>query len=203
MTLWYIARAAGLMAMVVLSLSTALGAWTSGIRAGRNGRALSRKFTLQRVHLAAALTGLTLIVVHVLALVLDSQSGIWARAAIIPMTSAYRPIAVTAGVLALYTLVLVASVGAARGRLARSPRAARKWRMTHALAYVAWALAIGHGIFSGTDATSSWVVLLYAGCVAMVLGALSRRLRSEDEHDQTPLARARRANRSVTSGGIR
>jgi sulfoxide reductase heme-binding subunit YedZ len=203
MTLWYLARGAGLTAMLVLSIATALGAWSSSSKARRDGPALSRRFTLQRAHLAAAVTGLSLVVVHVLALVLDSASGVWAGAAIIPMTSGYRPFAVTLGVVALYLLVLVAVTGAMRGRLAASSFAARTWRMVHASAYGAWALAVGHGIFAGTDSSSGPVIILDVMCVAMVVGALSWRLRAEDAHDEAPLSRSRRTSRSLSSGGVR
>jgi sulfoxide reductase heme-binding subunit YedZ len=203
MSLWYLARGAGLIAVLMLSISTALGAWTSGRRPGGEGEVQARRFTLQRIHLAAAFTGLLLLVVHVLAIVLDSASGVWAGAAIIPMTSAYRPVAISLGVLAMYALVLVATIGAARGRMAASPLAARAWRMTHAVAYGAWALAVAHGIFAGSDATSRWVLVLNAVCVAMVVGALGRRLRSEDAHQRSPLVRSRRMQRSLAAGRVR
>lgn len=204
MTLWYLARAAGLMALVALSVATAIGAWTSGAPR-RNGQKApgGRHFLLQRLHLSAALTGLLLLVVHVVALVADAQSGISVSAAFIPMASAYRPLAVTAGVVTLYTMVFAAIVGASRGRLTVSAWAARRWRVLHGVAYLGWALAVVHGIFSGTDTVAGYVPVVYTSCVAVVLAAVSRRLRSQDDYEESTLSRSRRSSRELTTGASR
>jgi sulfoxide reductase heme-binding subunit YedZ len=203
MTLWYLARSAGLTAFAALSLATALGAWTSGEPRPGGASALSRRFLLQRVHLAAAVTGLALLVVHVAALIADAKSGVSASALVVPLAAAYRPVAVAVGALAMYAVVLVAVFGAARGRLAASAVASRRWRATHALAYVAWALALAHGLFAGTDTLSGKVPFLYAGCISLVAAAVSGRLWSEARHEERTLSTLRRRNRELTSGGVR
>jgi hypothetical protein len=48
----------------------------------------------------------------------------------------------------------------------------RAWRMTHWLAYASWPFALVHGLGTGTDTKAHWMLLLTAGCVAMVLGAV-------------------------------
>ena len=199
--LWYLARAAGITALIALSLATAMGAWSSG--SVRRPSQLSRRVVFERVHRGAAVTGLGLLVVHVLSLVLDGQSGISATATAIPLASEYRPIAVALGVLAMYTVVFAAAIGAARGRMAASPGAARRWRGLHALAYLGWVLAIAHGVLAGTDAMSDPVLLVDAVCVLLVVGAWARRSRSEQSHEASPLSVARRQPPEVNSGAAR
>jgi len=201
MFLWYLARAAGITALIALSLATAMGAWSSG--AARRPTAVNRRVIFERVHRAAAVTGLGLLVVHVLSLVLDGKSGISAAATVIPMASGYRPFAVTLGVLAMYAVVFAAAVGAARGRMAASPAAARSWRALHATAYLGWLMAIGHGVLAGTDAGADPVLLIDLVCVLLVVGAWTRRWKSEQDHDSGSLATARRQARDVSSEVVR
>jgi sulfoxide reductase heme-binding subunit YedZ len=202
MTLWYIARAAGIAALIALTISVALGA--SGASSSTRTRAgIARRFTLQRIHLAAALTAVGLLVVHLLSLALDAHTGMSTSALVLPMASAYRPVAVSLGVLAMYTVVLVALTGAARGRLAGSPRAARRWRSVHAFAYLGWTLAIGHGVFAGTDTGRGPMPLVYAACITTVAAAVAVRLRREDMSASAPLAVRRQRIKELVSAARR
>lgn len=196
--LWYLARAAGITALIALTLATAMGAWTSG-SVRRSGQ-LPRRVVFERVHRGAAVTGLGLLAVHVLSLVLDDQSGISAAATVTPLASGYRPLAVALGVVAMYALVFAAAIGAARGRMAVSPAATRHWRGLHAVAYLGWVLAIGHGVLAGTDAMSEPVLFVDAVCVLLVVGAWARRSRSEQGHEASTLTVARRQPPDVNSG---
>ncbi len=116
MTLWYLARAAGLSALIALSMATVLGALASV-----PGSALGRRVIVQYLHRAAAVVGLVILVGHITALVLDGKSGISLASVAIPFTSSYRPLAVGLGTIALYLFVLVSVMGAARGRMTTSP----------------------------------------------------------------------------------
>ena len=74
MTLWYIARASGIVALVAFTMATTLGALTS-VRPAERGRAANeRRILAQYAHRSAAVTGLTLAAVHVTAIVLDTQA---------------------------------------------------------------------------------------------------------------------------------
>ncbi|HSS68381.1 MAG TPA: hypothetical protein VLK34_07505 [Nocardioidaceae bacterium] len=201
MTLWYIARAAGVMALLALTLTTALGAGGAS-RPSRTQAAVARRFALQRIHIAAAVTALGLLVTHLAALVLDTHSGIAATAIVVPMAAAYRPIAVSLGVLAMYTVVVVALVGATRGRVASSAWAARQWRGVHALSYLGWAVAIAHGAFAGTDTLRGPMPLVYGGCVAVVASAAAARLWRESARTRLPLPTGRRRIRESTAGPL-
>ncbi len=52
----------------------------------------------------------------------------------------------------------------------------RVWRRAHYLNLAVWALALVHGLTAGTDATSLWALLLYAGSAWLVLALLLYRV---------------------------
>jgi sulfoxide reductase heme-binding subunit YedZ len=95
---------------------------------------------------------------------------------VVPLTSSYRPVAVALGTLAAYLFVLVALLGAARGRLAASPGATAAWRGLHASAYLAWGMGVLHGFLAGTDSGQTWVRTLDVLVIGLVLGALLARV---------------------------
>jgi predicted ferric reductase len=171
MTLWYTARGAGLAALIVLTLSTSLGALTS-IKV----RSPAARVVSQYVHRTAAGFGLGLIVVHVAAVLADAQAGVGVAGALVPFASSYRPNAVALGSIAAYLVVLVGALGLSRGRLAASARGVRAWRAIHTLAYGAWGLAMLHGLTAGTDSARPWVRTLWVLCLFAVLASVAVRL---------------------------
>ncbi|HYZ78835.1 MAG TPA: hypothetical protein VE596_15830 [Gaiellaceae bacterium] len=50
------------------------------------------------------------------------------------------------------------------------------WHRTHYLEFAVWALALVHGIASGTDSGMPWVVLLHGVAAASVAGLLVWRM---------------------------
>jgi predicted ferric reductase len=171
MTLWMTARGAGLAALVLLTVSTALGAL--GTRRTQNP---ANRVVLQYVHRTAGALGIGVLIVHIVTIIADSYANVGVTGAVIPFTAGYRATWVGLGTIAMYCLLLVAGFGFARGRLAASPVGARIWRVTHALAYGAWGLAMVHGYFSGTDSSVGWVIGLYLICLAAVAGCVWARL---------------------------
>lgn len=188
MTLWYLIRAAGLAALVLLSLATALGALGSA----RFGRP-DRRVIMQYLHRAAALLGLSLLAVHITAMLLDAKSGITVRAVVIPLASQYRPVAVALGTTAAYLFVVVALFGLLRGRMAGSERGTASWRAIHVVSYAAWALGVAHGFLAGEDSGHTWVRGIDVAVIAGVLLALATRLtRTRQRHGHRLVAAALR-----------
>jgi sulfoxide reductase heme-binding subunit YedZ len=171
MMLWFTARGAGLSALVLLSFSTCLGALMT-----RPGSA-SGRVVWHYVHRVSASLGLGVLALHVATILADPYAKVGWRAALIPFTAQYRPTWVGLGTLAVYTFVLVAAVGAARGRFAATPRGAATWRILHSLAYVGWAMAMWHGFLSGTDSSVPWVRALYIASAVAVVASVAVRLR--------------------------
>jgi predicted ferric reductase len=170
MTIWLTARGAGLSALVLLTLSTSIGALVS-VRT----RPMTR-VVVQYVHRVAASLGLGVLVLHIGTILADSYAHVGVIGAIVPFTSGYRASWVGLGTIAAYTFLLVATLGFARGRIASSRRGAAVWRALHGTAYVGWGLAMVHGLTSGTDASVGWVRVLYLLCGSAVLGSIAARL---------------------------
>jgi len=188
MTLWMTARGAGLAALVLLTISTCLGALGA-----RKTTSTGNRVVLQYIHRTAASLGIGVLLLHIVTIVADSYANVGVTGAVIPFTAGYRATWVGLGTIAMYCLVLVAGLGFARGRLAGSPTGARIWRATHLLAYGAWALAIVHGFMAGTDSDVAWVVVLYLICLISVATCVWIRVagladREEPMRELTPTA---------------
>lgn len=169
MLIWYLARGAGIAAFLAFSVATGVGAYS----ARRSGDAATR-VVWQYVHRAAALSGVVLILLHVITLLADSYAGV-GPGGLLPFGSAYKPFAVTLGVLSLYAIAAVAVTGMLRSRMASSPGSARLWRRIHLLAYAAWPLAAAHFLLAGTDSLQWWsLATLAAGTAAVVAGVAMR-----------------------------
>src|SRR5579875_1311992 len=170
MTTWYIARGAGLAALVLLSATTCLGALMS-----RRGAAGPR-IVLHYVHRVTASLGLAVLALHLGMILADSYAGVGWLGALVPFRSGYRPNWVALGTIAAYLFVFVAAIGFARGRFAASATATRVWRGLHCLAYLGWGAAMLHGLNAGTDGAVPWVRVLYAACAIAVGLAVAMRV---------------------------
>jgi sulfoxide reductase heme-binding subunit YedZ len=189
MTLWYLARAAGEMALVMFSVAASLGALGAGSKQPEG------RLWLQYVHRSAAVTGLALLATHVVAVIADSYVSLSTSVLIWPLGAGYRPFAMLLGVLALYGLVLAAIVGAARGRLARFEGITKRWRSIHIAASIGWLLSVGHSLLAGTDRGTPWMLAITIGCLVAVGTSAAIRMRRRADQVSTPLslARARRS----------
>jgi sulfoxide reductase heme-binding subunit YedZ len=201
MTLWYLARASGIVAMVAFTLATAFGAIASAPRRRSSLGAANRRVLVQYVHRSAAVMGLALVGMHVTTILLDSVANVPLSAVVLPMTSAYRPFAVTLGALTLWSMLAVAGAGALRRQFARGSRSSRLWRSVHVFSYAAWAAMIGHALTAGSDAGTRAMTALVLGCVALVSTAVIIRLFAQGLYHRTPLStiRARLAGAAVTT----
>ena len=164
---WYVDRAAGMTALVLLTASVCLGI-------GLAGRFRSRRwpaFAIEDVHRYLGLLTGTFIVVHALAILLDSYVPYSLTQLLVPGTAPSRTMAVAAGVVSAELLAALAVTNRFRKRLSFA-----FWRKAHYLNFAVWILALGHGIAAGTDSDQQWAVFLYAGCAAAVTGLLAWRL---------------------------
>ena len=122
-----------------------------------------RPAVVAEVHKTLALTGLGALVLHAVALVLDSTVKVSLAALVVPGLVAYRPAAVAAGVVAGWLFVLVTSSFWIRKRIGT-----RVWRRLHWATYALFALATVHGITAGTDTTHPWTYGLYVTALGAV-----------------------------------
>ena len=194
MTLWFLARSAGFVALLAASVTVALGALGSSSRG-------ERRIVAHLVHRSAAVLTLAMLGLHAVLLVTDRFINLSLGGALVPFTAGYRGFALGLGTLAVYGSVVVALTGALRGRTAASPGAVRAWRGVHLSAYAAWVLAMGHGVLAGTDTGTTWGLAAYVGCGALVVGAIAVRLQAARREQRAPLTRARARIPSPTTRG--
>jgi methionine sulfoxide reductase heme-binding subunit len=196
MTLWFIARAAGFVALLAASLTVALGA------AGTSGR-LDHRILAQLVHRSAAVLTLAMLGLHTVLLVVDHYVDVSVGGALVPFTAGYRGYALGLGTLAVYGFLVVAATGALRGRLAASAGATRAWRAVHLSAYAAWGLAMAHGVLAGTDTMRPWALALYGVSAFVVGGAVAGRVVAGLRGRRAALPRARRLATRLPAGAAR
>jgi sulfoxide reductase heme-binding subunit YedZ len=157
---WYLNRATGIVALVLMTLTVVLGAL---VRRQVRLPGLPR-FGVVALHRNVSLIAALLLLTHIVSAVVDSYVSIAPLAAVVPFTSGWRPIAVGLGALAVDLLVLIVLSSLVRGRIP-----VRLWRGIHWTSYLLWPLAFLHGLTAGTDMHAAWVLglaLICAGAVA-------------------------------------
>lgn len=164
-TFWLIARAAGLTAYALLTLSVLAGL----VLKSRPSRRL-RAASVAELHKTLALTSLGALALHGAALVLDTTVRVTPVALLVPGLVAYRPAAVAVGVIGGWLLVLVTASFWLRKRIG-----VRNWRRLHWATYALFVVATVHGIAAGTDSTQPWARDLYLGAVGAVAAATAWR----------------------------
>jgi len=164
---WYLMRGSGLVALVLLSITVALG--VLGVRRAASSR-WPRVLTAG-LHRNASLLALCFLGLHVLTATLDSWVGLGWLGIVVPFRSHYSPLGVGLGVLAGDLLLAVLATSLLRRHLSY-----RAWRSVHWMAWLMWPLAIGHAIGAGTDATAPWAIGIEAASAALVLAAAGWRL---------------------------
>lgn len=164
---WYVARAGGMLAYLLLSSSVVAGLLLSGRARLKHWP----RFAVEDVHRFLGLLAGAFIVIHGGALLVDSFLPFSLGQLLLPGTAPYRPLPVALGVVAAELLAALALTNHYRQRIPY-----RLWRRAHYLNFAAWLLALVHGLTAGTDATTLWALLLYAGSAWTVLALLAYRL---------------------------
>jgi len=157
---WYSSRAAGIVAWVLLSASVIWGLWLSG-RVRPFGVRPAWILDLHRF-----LGGLATIFVgiHVAAILADSYTNFGPTDVLVPFASAWHPLAVAWGVVAMYVLLAVELTSLARRRLPNGV-----WRRIHLAALPLFVLSTIHYLAAGTDASN---VVSIAG-IGVVCGSIA------------------------------
>jgi sulfoxide reductase heme-binding subunit YedZ len=170
--LWLVSRAAGIVALVLLTTTVVLG--TRSIAPTRS--ATWPRWARQALHRDVALLSIAALAVHVGAVVLDNYVDINWYAALVPFASAYRPVWVGLGTIAFDLVLVVIATSLLRVRLG-----VRTWRAVHWLTYAAWPVAVLHYLTTGTDARAPWGVALAVLAVVAVAVAVAVRVRTAAE----------------------
>jgi sulfoxide reductase heme-binding subunit YedZ len=181
---WYLTRASGLVAWIMLTLSVIWGIVLS-TKAFPEQR---RPLWLLAVH--RWLGGLTIwfLAIHLVALVADNYVDFGLADITVPYASNWKPGAVALGVLGAWLLVAIELTSLAMHKLPR-----KVWRVVHLSSYVAFWLASMHAAFAGTDATRGLYQITAAASILAVVWALMYRVAN-----RRAVRRAARALRQST-----
>jgi predicted ferric reductase len=158
--LWYATRAAGIVTLLLLTATTALGLLT----AGRVSTHRWPRFLVIGLHRNISLLALAFLGLHVGTTVIDSYTSIGIQDAVIPFLSGYHRLWLGLGAIASDFLIALSITSALRQRIGH-----RFWRVVHWLGYICWPIAMAHGLGIGTDSGKTWVFFLSVACGAAVL----------------------------------
>jgi hypothetical protein len=154
---WHVARAGGLVAWWLASLSVLWGL-TLSTRLVRTKGAPAWLLDSHRFlgALTVAFTGL-----HIGGIVADDYVEFDAAAILLPFASQWRPGAVAWGVIALHLLIAIEVTSLLMRKIRRS-----LWRAVHFTSFVLFAFATVHAFTAGADADNAlvqWSALVIAG----------------------------------------
>jgi len=160
--MWFLTRSSGLVAMILLSASVALGVVTS---VGWSNVRWPRFVTLG-LHRNISLVAVVILALHIATTVLDGFAPIGWLDAVVPLRSPYRPIWLGLGAVAVDLLLAVTVTSLLRRHISHAV-----WRTVHWTAWAAWPAAVLHGLGTGSDTMNGWAQLVYVACTAIVLAA--------------------------------
>jgi Ferric reductase like transmembrane component len=164
---WYAARAAGVVAYVLLTAVVLVGVTL----AGQLRLKTWPRFAVTDLHRFGSLLVGVFVGLHVLTIALDTYTPFSLTQLAVPFTSSYRPVWVALGIVSAELLLAVAVTNALRERIPY-----RWWRRAHFATFVIWAGATVHGIGAGTDSSAVWLAAIYVVAVASVFAALVWRI---------------------------
>jgi sulfoxide reductase heme-binding subunit YedZ len=159
-TLWYITRAAGVSAYVLLAMVVDLGILRSLAR--QLGERVS--WALDEVHQFLALLAAAFVALHLGVLLFDPFITFSVANLLLPIGEPYQSLGVSLGVLGLYALIVVLVSSWLRRYVSH-----RLWRGLHYGSFGVFILVTLHGLLSGSDSGLGWLRSVYFAALASML----------------------------------
>jgi hypothetical protein len=173
---------AGVLALVALTAAVGVGV----VAADRVVMTPASRVVAQAVHRAVSFAALAFLAIHIVLEIVAHRSHV--IDAFVPFLAHGRTFYIGLGTIASDLVVILVMTGIARGRFATGRP--WTWRAIHATAYLAWPLAIVHGLLAGRTA-KPYVDWSYGACLAAVGLALVIRfvatIRNHQEKARHPL----------------
>ena len=152
---WLVARAAGLVAFALLTVSVTLGlALSTKLLGNRRGKAVLGW------HQTLMWTGLGMVVLHIGGLLLDPVLRFGFVAVLLPGAAPWRPLPVAAGIVTLWLMLVLAASFHVRRKIGQ-----RRWRLLHYASSLAFTLGLYHSLNVGSDLTGTRG-LIFVGIMA-------------------------------------
>ncbi len=165
--LWYTTRGAGAVSLVLLSAVVVLGVLSTL----RYESPTWPRFLTTGLHRNIALTAVVFLALHIVTAVVDPFTHLGWLTAVVPFSSYYRTFWLGLGTIAFELLLAITVTSLVRGFIGHGT-----WRAIHWLAYASWPIAVMHGLGTGTDTWSAWMLAIDAVCFVAVLAAVAARL---------------------------
>jgi methionine sulfoxide reductase heme-binding subunit len=175
---WITSRAAGIVALILSSVSVCVGLLLSGPLRKKLGA------DLRVTHEALSLATLAALAVHGLSLLGDGYLKPSIADLALPFVSSYLTFWTSTGIVAFWLLALLGLSYYARTRIG-----VQRWRRLHRFTALAWALGVVHSLGEGTDAGETWFLAMTAIVVVPALSLLAWRWMAASRKPSAPRAR--------------
>jgi sulfoxide reductase heme-binding subunit YedZ len=157
---WYVTRSAGIIAYLLLWLSTV---WGLAVPSRIIQPLLDQTYTFD-FHQFISLLSIGFALLHILVLTLDRYLPYSTLQILIPFLSPYRPLWVGLGVISFYILLLVTVTFYLRTRIGMNT-----FRAIHIFSLLGYLGITLHGFYAGTDSPLLSMQLLYRGTALVVI----------------------------------
>ncbi len=158
--LWYMTRAAGIVAYLLLWLSTV---WGLAVSSKIFDPVLQRFFTYD-MHQFLSLLAIGFSILHIAVLLGDRYLPFSLAQVLVPFVAPYRPLWVGFGVIGLYLTLLVSATFYVRQRIGYGA-----FHVIHYTSLLGYAGITVHGLMAGTDSPLWTTLLMYAGTALVVV----------------------------------
>jgi len=165
---WITSRAAGVLALLLSSVSVSVGLTMGGRMLPRAQR------TLRPLHEALSLAALSALALHAVSLLGDAYLHPSLADVTIPFASSFREPWLAIGIAAGWASALLGLSYYARGRIGVA-----RWRRLHRFTALAWLAALVHALGMGTDAGTAWFLIAVGVAIVPALTLLVVRLTEE------------------------
>ena len=162
---WLAGRASGIVALVLIALSVAVGL----AMAAKAFRKPGLPRILIAIHEHAALAALVAIAVHGITLLGDSWLNPGPVDIAVPFVMDHEPVFTGLGIIGGYLAAILGLTFYIRRRIGT-----RRWRNLHRLPPLVYVLGVTHALGSGSDAGTPWMtaLLIVTGAPILYLGIL-------------------------------
>ena len=163
---WNLTRATANVAWALLLLTMVWGVLLST----RALKSFDRPAWLRDLHTWLGGLALSFTVLHMATLIMDNYVDFTLADVLVPMSSSWKPIPVTLGIVGFYILVAVQGTSLVMNRMRRET-----WRGIHMLSYVLFGLVIVHALTAGSDVGNP--VFTYFSVVVAMAGTMTASIR--------------------------
>lgn len=173
---WITSRAAGIVALILSSVSVCVG-----LSMGRRLKGVTGP-DLRVIHEGLSLATLVALAVHGLTLIGDSYIHPSLADIAVPFLFAYKTLWTSTGIIAFWALALLGL-----SYYARRWVGVQRWKKLHRFTALAWILGIVHSLGEGTDAGQAWFLAMTA--IAVVPPLILLGVRWAGSYRQAPATR--------------